>query len=271
MAGTRRTSPSAGSAAATDDRELGAGQAHSLVVVTEVKPAQLVDTPEFDEVLASITSAFYAPAAPRSARTRAAIDRLFDIAVGSLVLVFALPVLAVLMILIRLTSRGPALYTHVRVGRNGELFGCYKLRTMVVDADKQLASLLASRPDLAKEFTETFKLREDPRVTRVGRFLRRTSLDELPQLFNVIRGEMSLVGPRPVTPAETARYGLAVNEVLSVRPGMTGPWQVSGRSDLRSDERAELDLGFVRHHTTRSNVAILVRTARQVVRPHGAY
>jgi lipopolysaccharide/colanic/teichoic acid biosynthesis glycosyltransferase len=271
MAGTRRASPVAGPAAASDDHTLVAGGADSLVVVREVPPAALVDSPEFDEALAAVTSAFYSAKTPRSVRTRAAVDRLFDVVVGSIILVFALPLLGFLMLVIRLTSRGSPLFTHVRVGRNGELFGCYKLRTMVVDADKQLASLLASRPDLAKEFAESFKLREDPRVTRVGRFLRRTSLDELPQLFNVIRGEMSLVGPRPMTPAETTRYGFAVAEMLSVRPGMTGPWQISGRNDLRCDERVDLDLAFVRHHTTVSNLVIIARTARQVVRPQGAY
>jgi exopolysaccharide production protein ExoY len=272
MASTRRASPKSGSAVATDDRTIDSARAEAVIVVTEVQPHSIAGSTELAEAFASAAASFYAPTDVRLRnRYRDVADRALDIVLGSLILLLALPLLVGLMVVIRVTSHGSPVFTHVRVGRHGQLFGCYKLRTMVVDADKKLAALLASRPDLAAEFAENYKLRDDPRVTRVGRFLRRTSLDELPQLFNVLRGEMSLVGPRPMVPAETVRYGDAIVEILSVRPGLTGPWQVSGRNDLACAERIELDLGFVRHHTTRSNLSVIARTATQVIRPNGAY
>jgi lipopolysaccharide/colanic/teichoic acid biosynthesis glycosyltransferase len=243
-----------------------------MIVVREVPAVTIVPDAQIADALSSIATAFYSPGAfARPKRARNIADRALDLVLGSLILVCALPLLLALMALVRFTSQGSAMYKQVRVGRHGRLFACYKLRTMVVDADQRLAELLASRPDLALEFAANCKLRDDPRVTRVGRFLRRTSLDELPQLFNVLRGEMSLVGPRPLPPAELARYGTAITEVLGVRPGMTGPWQVSGRNDLMYEERIRLDLGFARHHSTLSNLSIIARTATQVIRPNGAY
>ena len=172
-----------------------------------------------------------------------------------------------------MTSRGPAFYRHERVGRSGRPIGCLKLRTMVVDADGRLAELLASDPALAEEFALTFKLKKDPRVTRLGHLLRRTSLDELPQLVNVLRGEMSLVGPRPITEEEMRRYGQYMPIVLSARPGMTGLWQVSGRNDVSYATRVALDVQYAFGQSLGGDLSILARTVRRVLRPSrgGAY
>ena len=200
---------------------------------------------------------------------RRVVDRSLDIVIAWLLLLVLLPLLLLLVIVIRVSTRGPALYRHVRVGRNGQLFHVLKLRTMVRDADERLQTLLESSAEARAEFEATFKLRDDPRVTPVGRFLRRTSLDELPQLLNVLRGEMSLVGPRPVIPQETIRYGPHLPTVLRVRPGVTGVWQVSGRNDIPYDDRVEMDAAYALHHGLRTNVVVLLKTVPAVVRPRG--
>jgi undecaprenyl-phosphate galactose phosphotransferase len=151
------------------------------------------------------------------------------------------------------------------------MFPCYKFRTMHVDAEQQLRDLLASDPAARAEWEREFKLRNDPRITRIGHFLRRTSLDELPQLFNVIRGEMSLVGPRPIIQAELARYGDDVDYFLMVRPGMTGLWQVSGRNDVDYDTRVYLDTWYVKNWSLWYDIAILFKTVRVVFARKGAY
>jgi exopolysaccharide production protein ExoY len=162
-------------------------------------------------------------------------------------------------------------FRHERIGLSGRPFDCLKFRTMVVDADKRLAELLAD-PQRAKDFAEKHKLTDDPRITRVGTFLRKSNLDELPQLLNVLRGEMSIVGPRPIVLSEVPRYGAAMSPVLRVRPGLTGLWQVSGRNDLTYTERVVLDLRYVNHRSLRSDVAICARTAQTTARGNsGAY
>ncbi len=208
---------------------------------------------------------------PRVARNRA--KRAFDLTVVTVTAPFWGSAVLVLAGLVRLTSRGPSFYRHERVGRSGRPIGCLKLRTMVVDADARLAELLASDPALAEEFALTFKLKKDPRVTRVGRMLRRSSLDELPQLVNVLRGEMSLVGPRPITEEEMRRYGQYMPIVLSARPGMTGLWQVSGRNDVSYATRVALDVQYAFGQSLGGDISILVRTVRRVLRPSrgGAY
>jgi lipopolysaccharide/colanic/teichoic acid biosynthesis glycosyltransferase len=233
--------------------------------VGESPPA--TDGREISDAVSAIASAFYATPQTKRPSRSSAVDRTFDLVVGSVMFVLVLPLLAVLVILVRCTSPGPAFYKQVRVGRNGALFPCYKLRTMVPDADRKLADLLVSRPDLAEEFRAQFKLHDDPRVTKVGRLLRRTSLDELPQIINVMRGQMSLVGPRPMVPTEIVRYGEALKRVLTVRPGMTGPWQVSGRSDISYSERIQLDVHFVEHHTVASNLKIMAKTGLMMLQP----
>lgn len=192
---------------------------------------------------------------------------LFD-RVGSLLLLVAFsPILLACAIAVKLNSRGPVFYSAERIGVNSKPFKMVKFRSMVVDADKLVGSLMDQNDGAGL----LFKMREDPRVTRVGKLLRRTSLDELPQLFNVLRGEMSLVGPRPPLRREVDAYSEVVRRRLLVKPGMTGLWQVSGRSDLPWDEAVRLDLSYVENWSMVSDVSILWRTFNAVVRSDGAY
>ncbi len=180
--------------------------------------------------------------------------------VGSLIgLVAMAPVLVLAAIAIRVSSRGSVFYSQTRVGRHGRPFRCHKLRTMADDADQQLQQLL-DQDDYIDQWRRARKLDDDPRVTRIGRLLRTTDLDELPQLWNVLRGEMSLVGPRPVPDEEAERYGADLATVLSVRPGMTGMWQVGGRHQVSYAERIALDVRYVQSRNVRTNVRLLVRT-----------
>ena len=198
------------------------------------------------------------------------LKQIFDLvaALGLLVLL-ALP-FAYMAWLIR-RDGGPAIFAHKRVGQSGREFACFKFRTMRMDAEEQLRLLLASDPAVREEWEREFKLRNDPRITSIGQFLRQTSLDELPQLFNVIRGEMSLVGPRPVIQAELACYGEDVDYFLLVRPGMTGLWQVSGRNDVDYDTRVYLDTWYVKNWSMWYDVAILFKTIKVVFQRKGAY
>ncbi|MDO9379204.1 MAG: sugar transferase [Nocardioidaceae bacterium] len=193
---------------------------------------------------------------------KAAIDR----GLGLLLLVMFTPVLVVLAFLVRADSTGPALFRQVRTGLGGRAFTMYKLRTMHVDAEARLAGLQAQNDGAGL----LFKLRDDPRVTRAGRMLRRTSLDELPQLINVVRGEMSLIGPRPGLPSETEAYDEWIARRLRVKPGMTGLWQVSGRSNLGWNESVRLDLDYVDNQTLRDEFAIAYKTLRAVIQRDGA-
>jgi undecaprenyl-phosphate galactose phosphotransferase len=197
--------------------------------------------------------------------------RLFDLIAASLLIVFLSPLLLYIAWRIRREDGGRALYAQERIGRNGKLFGCFKFRSMVMDADDRLKQYLHSRPDLAAEYERNFKLRNDPRVTRIGKFLRRGSLDELPQLFNVLRGDMSLVGPRPLLEREIDRYGANICLYHLVYPGITGLWQVSGRSETTFDERAYLDAWYVKNWTLWYDIVILLRTVKVVLRREGAY
>jgi len=196
--------------------------------------------------------------------------RVFDIVLTALILAYLAPLLGLVYCLVR-RDGGPALYGHKRIGAGGEAFKCWKFRTMVVDAEAVLKDLLERDPVAAAEWQRDFKLKKDPRVTAVGRFLRATSLDELPQLFNVLRGEMSLVGPRPIVRDEMARYGANIVEYLSCRPGLTGLWQVSGRNDVSYRQRVALDTDYVRHWSLRRDIEILLRTIGVVLRRSGAY
>ena len=189
--------------------------------------------------------------------------------VALLILAAASPVMAVLACLIRLDG-GPATFVHYRVGRGGRLFRCLKFRTMRADAERTLQELLERNPALREEWQRAQKLAEDPRVTPVGRWLRRSSLDELPQLFNVVRGEMALVGPRPITVPELRRYGTARWQYLSVVPGMTGLWQVSGRNRTDYERRVQLDELYVRTRSVWLDAKILARTVVVVLSRDGA-
>ena len=198
------------------------------------------------------------------------LKRVFDLVAALVLLV--LGALPFLYIALRIRQDGgPAIFAHQRVGQSGRMFPCFKFRTMHVDAEQQLRELLARDPAARAEWEREFKLRNDPRITRIGHFLRRTSLDELPQLFNVIRGEMSLVGPRPIVQAELARYGDDVAYFLMVRPGMTGLWQVSGRNDVDYDTRVYLDTWYVKNWSLWYDIAILFKTVRVVFARKGAY
>lgn len=197
------------------------------------------------------------------------LKRAFDVVVSLLALVVLAPLIAAVALLIRLDGR-QVLFGHSRVGQFGRGFNCLKFRTMVTDSDRVLRELLENDPAAAAEWAEHRKLRRDPRITPVGRFLRRTSLDELPQLINILRGDMSLVGPRPIVVAEMTRYGDKIGYYLSVQPGLTGAWQVSGRSDVGFKRRVELDTQYVRTQTFASDFAILIKTIPAVVFSRGA-
>lgn len=195
--------------------------------------------------------------------------RLDQFAALLLLLLFA-PLMAVIALLVWRRDGAPVLFGHYRIGQHGRPFRCLKFRSMYLDSEAMLRELLERDPAARAEWERDHKLSDDPRITPIGHFLRRTSLDELPQLFNVLRGEMSLVGPRPITLAELPRYGQVRWHYLSVRPGMTGLWQVSGRNDTTYDERVELDREFVEQHSLRLQLSILLRTLRVVIRGSGA-
>lgn len=199
------------------------------------------------------------------------LKRAFDVALVTLGAPFAAPLVVAIAVAIRLDSKGPPFYSQPRVGRDGKLFRVWKFRSMVVDADEQLEALLASDPEARREWDETQKLVHDPRVTRVGRLLRKTSLDELPQLWNVAKGEMSLVGPRPIIEAEIEKYEDDYRYYTQVRPGMTGAWQVSGRSDTSYEFRVELDTYYVRNWNPWIDLDILIKTVGVVLKREGAY
>jgi exopolysaccharide production protein ExoY len=190
-------------------------------------------------------------------------------AAAALVLALS-PVLLAVALLIWRHDGAPIVFGHYRVARSGRLFRCLKFRTMARNAEEALRELLANDPAARAEWAREHKLSNDPRITPIGNFLRRTSLDELPQLFNVLRGEMNLVGPRPITVPELGRYGVARWQYLSVRPGITGLWQVSGRNDISYEERVELDRRYVNERSFLGDVQILLRTVKVVLARDGA-
>jgi exopolysaccharide production protein ExoY len=192
--------------------------------------------------------------------------------IGSLMLiVLLLPVALLIAVAIAVDSRGPIVFVQRRVGRRGEEFSLVKFRTMRVDAQAALEEALARDPGLRAEWEQTRKLKDDPRVTRVGRVIRRLSLDELPQLLNVLIGTMSLVGPRPVSREELVYFGERADSILAVRPGLTGLWAVSGRSEITYEERVMLEHRYVTDWSMGLDVKILLRTVPAVARGHGAY
>jgi lipopolysaccharide/colanic/teichoic acid biosynthesis glycosyltransferase len=202
-------------------------------------------------------------------RPAEAAKRTLDI-VGALTLAVVLSPLLLVVGLMLASDRGPIIYSHSRTGRHGRTFGCLKFRTMVPNADEVLRELLHHDPDMQREWMRNQKLRNDPRITAIGRFLRRTSLDELPQLWNVLKGEMSLVGPRPVVREEWQRYGRRLDTYLAAKPGVTGLWQVMGRSDSCYRRRVALDSYYVRKRSLLMDVFILLRTVKVVLQGRGA-
>ena len=188
------------------------------------------------------------------------LKRVGDIVFSLLILTLGAPIFILIGILVKLSSPGSVFYIQKRVGRNYREFGCIKFRTMYKDADDLLPNLLNKYPLMKMEFEKDFKLRQDPRITKLGRFLRRSSLDELPQFFNVLKGEMSVVGPRPIVNNEIHKYSLFMEEVISVRPGLTGLWQVSGRNNLSYKKRVELDLVYARNRNFILDLEIIILT-----------
>ena len=199
--------------------------------------------------------------------------RVFDIVFSIAMIIFCFPIFFILSILIKLGSRGPIFYSQIRLGKNKKPFKCIKFRTMSEEADDILKNLLIENEDLRDEFQRTQKLKNDPRITPFGKFLRRTSLDELPQFINVVLGQMSIIGPRPIVKEEQNRYDKNLNEVFSIKPGITGLWQVSGRNNLSYERRVMLDLIYARNRNFYMDLNILIRTIGVVLLPldRGAY
>jgi lipopolysaccharide/colanic/teichoic acid biosynthesis glycosyltransferase len=206
-------------------------------------------------------------------RDRAAdsLCRVLDVLIASAVLIFVAPLMVVVALAIKIQDGGPIFFGHSRIGYEGRNFRCWKFRSMVVDAEARLAALLSRDPQARREWETDHKLRKDPRITLLGRFLRVSSIDELPQLFNVLKGEMSLVGPRPIVTAEIARYGRRFPRYCSVRPGITGLWQVSGRNDVSYRRRVAMDTVFAKNSSPTLYVKILFATIPAVLRREGSY
>lgn len=197
--------------------------------------------------------------------------RTFDLIGAATALVIVAPILMIIAILIKMQDGGPVLYRQNRIGSRGKSFGCLKFRSMVLDADVRLNQHLSRNPDAAAEWRRSRKLIDDPRVTPLGAFMRATSLDELPQLFNVISGEMSLVGPRPIVEDELERYGRDRIYYFSARPGLTGLWQVAGRSNASYARRVAFDKDYIRRWSLSKDISICLRTVGVVLLRRGAY
>ncbi|KAF3361645.1 Exopolysaccharide production protein ExoY [Chlamydiales bacterium STE3] len=198
--------------------------------------------------------------------------RSFDIAFSLFALIAGFPLFLTVALLVRFSSKGKLIYSHERVGRGGKTFRCYKFRTMFQDADQRLKEILAKDTSLKEEWNRQHKLKNDPRVTPVGAFLRKTSLDELPQFWNVLMGDLSVVGPRPVVKAEVQRFlGNRAPLILSVRPGLTGIWQVSGRSNTSYDERLAMDEEYIGKQSMMLDLKLIMKTIPAMLFTRGAY
>jgi len=197
--------------------------------------------------------------------------RIFDVTAAGLAMLLLLPLLFVIALTLKISDRGPVVYRHRRIGWNGKPFYCLKFRTMVPNADTLLDEYLAQNPRAANEWSASQKLMHDPRITPLGLVLRKTSLDELPQLWNIIRGEMSVVGPRPIASAETPRYGGLIERYMSARPGLTGLWQISGRNDVDYARRVTLDRRYVEEWSVGLDLRILLKTVIIVLSSRGCY
>lgn len=199
--------------------------------------------------------------------------RAFDIIFSASVLIIFSPLYLLLTALIALSSSGPIFYAQDRVGKDFKHFKCIKFRTMVENADQVLEEMLAQCPYKRQEFEDNFKLKDDPRITWIGKFLRFTSLDEFPQFWNVLKGDMSVVGPRPLVPDELHKYGEKMTKVLTIKPGITGLWQVSGRNDIPYPQRVLIDVYYANHHNWLLDLWIIVKTIGVVIFPqnNGAY
>lgn len=195
------------------------------------------------------------------------LKRTVDI-IGSLLgLILLLPIFSILSIVVKADSPGPIFFAHKRLGYNGDLIRIYKFRTMVINAEELLNNL---SPEQKEEFAKNFKLENDPRITKVGNFLRKSSLDELPQLLNILKGELSIVGPRPIVEKELKNYGIYGEKLLSVKPGLTGNWQANGRSDTTYEERVEMDMQYIDNRSIFMDIKIIFKTFSAVIKKQGA-
>ena len=200
------------------------------------------------------------------------LKRAFDLVFSLCAILFFLPFAIFIALLIKLSSSGPIFYSSRRVGKEGEPIDCWKFRTMCTDADERLEQILHENPKLQQEWETYFKLKDDPRVSTIGKFLRKTSLDELPQFWNVLRGDLSVVGPRPVTEEEVRKYfGEKASKILSIRPGLTGIWQVSGRNLLTFEERIKLEERYIDHQSLTLDLMIIVKTIPMLFCAKGAF
>ena len=201
------------------------------------------------------------------------VKRTFDIVFALFVLTVFSPVYLILMILVAFNSQGPIFYVQQRIGKNHRPFNCIKFRTMVDNADDVLKAIVQDSDQMRQEFQDSFKLKQDPRITKIGRFLRLTSLDEFPQFWNVLKGEMSVVGPRPLVPEELPKYGRKINTVLKIKPGITGLWQVSGRNDIPYPKRVQIDVYYATIHNWVLDLWIVYKTIGVMLFPrnNGAY
>ncbi|HUZ13024.1 MAG TPA: sugar transferase [Caulobacteraceae bacterium] len=221
-----------------------------------------------------LASGAFIGVADRSNRRGARPNRFISTAnvlIALALILLLLPLLILIAVAIFMEGGGPVLFAHPRIGQHRRRFPCLKFRTMVKDADRRLAAVLAQDPVARGEWEKDHKLRNDPRITALGALLRRSSLDELPQLFNVVRGEMALVGPRPIVEAEVPRYGRRIRHYLSVKPGITGLWQVSGRNDVAYSARVAMDCLYVQKKSALLDAWLLVRTIPAVLVRRGSY
>lgn len=199
------------------------------------------------------------------------LTRSFNIILALGAIVFFAPLMLFVALAVALTSRGPIIFVHHRVGQNGDFFPCLKFRTMVVNSDEALRRVLETSADARAEWNKDHKLKNDPRITPIGKWLRKFSLDELPQLFNILSGHMSVVGPRPIVADEIEKYGNYFADYCTVRPGLTGLWQVSGRNDVDYAERVQLDVTYARNRSLMFDINIILRTIPAVLGSRGSY
>ena len=225
----------------------------------------------FDEARDRGTFAVFRPRQRSLGNAEDVLSRALDISVSLLALIFFAPLLLAVALAIYVTDPGPIFFAHRRIGRRGRTFACLKFRSMVVNADQRIKELLDSDPVARREWERDHKLRNDPRITPLGNFLRRSSLDELPQLFNVLRGEMSIVGPRPIVFDEVPRYGRYYQHYCLARPGITGLWQINGRNDVSYRRRVALDTTYARTRTVFFDIEIMLRTVPAVLASRGSY
>lgn len=200
------------------------------------------------------------------------IKRIFDILFSLSALSLCMPLFLVVALIVKLSSKGPIFFSHTRIGRGGEKFKCYKFRTMYPDAEERLRDILSNCTKTREEWENFHKLKQDPRITPIGSFLRKTSLDEFPQFWNVLKGDLSVVGPRPVVEAEIIKhYGVKAMDILQFRPGITGPWQVSGRNDISYDNRIKLDQKYVENQSLLLDIKLIAKTIPAIFNSKGAY